>query len=551
MINFLKKHLDKEDSDLKKNNHAIKNQESQKKPKDITPKKNIKRLGWKAISNMEKEINDKEKTTSNLYYNGFITNASYDRHYTPKYPSSPEYKYEDPNDSYWNTSDRESVYIEHKSKYDWESNPVVPFDRFSLAYPAFTLIPIEKLGTIDIPPLPTLPKVSNIEYKNKENRQYFFLERLKSTHKNASKLIQQKNQEFQKIKDECDSVWERVQAEFSNKPNNNLAIENFLTYVLERHPLPYFFENKCKIKNDSKSSILIIQFTFPDYTEHEFKTGEYKSSSDWNPKYKYASKTLKKQIVENSLYSLIIRAAYICSKYLPEQQGKIIVVNVEQNWFDPSTGQPKFGIIASVQGEKGFFSSLDPLKLDSKACFKTLKGISSRSLQDISPVRPIMSLQKDDSRLIDNKDLNLEEDTNLAAMPWEDFEHLVAQLFELEFSKSGIEVKVTQASRDRGVDAILFDPDPLKGGKYILQAKRYTRTVDVSSVRDLYGTVMNEGANRGILITTSSYGPDSYEFAKDKPITLIDGSNLLSIFEKHQMKYRIDLEEARFLNSDN
>ena len=159
-----------------------------------------------------------------------------------------------------------------------------------------------------------------------------------------------------------------------------------------------------------------------------------------------------------------------------------------------------------------------------------------------------MSLQKDDPRLVDGKDLNLEEDTNLAAMPWDDFEHLVAQLFELEFSKSGVEVKVTQVSRDRGVDAILFDPDPIKGGKYILQAKRYTRTVDVASVRDLYGTVMNEGANRGILITTSSYGPDSYEFAKDKPITLIDGSNLLSIFEKHQMKYRIDLEEARSLN---
>ena len=162
-----------------------------------------------------------------------------------------------------------------------------------------------------------------------------------------------------------------------------------------------------------------------------------------------------------------------------------------------------------------------------------------------------MSLDKDDPRLVEGKDLNLDEGTNLAAMPWEDFEHLVAQIFELEFSKSGVEVKVTQVSRDRGVDAILFDPDPLKGGKYILQAKRYTRTVDVASVRDLYGTVVNEGANRGILITTSSYGPDAYEFAKDKPITLIDGSNLLSIFEKHQMNYRIDLEEARLLNLDN
>ena len=67
---------------------------------------------------------------------------------------------------------------------------------------------------------------------------------------------------------------------------------------------------------------------------------------------------------------------------------------------------------------------------------------------------------------------------------------------------------LTRASRDRGVDAIMFDPDPVRGGKYVLQAKRYTRTVDVAAVRDLYGTVVNEGANRGILVTTASYGPD-------------------------------------------
>ena len=65
---------------------------------------------------------------------------------------------------------------------------------------------------------------------------------------------------------------------------------------------------------------------------------------------------------------------------------------------------------------------------------------------------------------------------------------------------------------------IVFDPEPLKGGKYILQAKRYTNVVGVSAVRDLYGTLVNEGANRGILITTSSYGPEAYNFAKDKQI---------------------------------
>ena len=61
---------------------------------------------------------------------------------------------------------------------------------------------------------------------------------------------------------------------------------------------------------------------------------------------------------------------------------------------------------------------------------------------------------------------------------------------------------------------------------------------------------MNEGANRGILITTSSYGPDAYEFAKDKPISLVDGPNLLNLLREHGKKYKIDLEEAKLLNKD-
>ena len=61
---------------------------------------------------------------------------------------------------------------------------------------------------------------------------------------------------------------------------------------------------------------------------------------------------------------------------------------------------------------------------------------------------------------------------------------------------------MTQASRDGGVDAIAFDPDPIRGGKIVIQAKRYAYTVGVSAVRDLYGTLMNEGATKGILVTT-------------------------------------------------
>lgn len=141
--------------------------------------------------------------------------------------------------------------------------------------------------------------------------------------------------------------------------------------------------------------------------------------------------------------------------------------------------------------------------------------------------------------------MHMTKGENLAAMDWEDFEHLCRELFERAFASTGAEVKITQASRDQGVDAIIFDPDPLRGGKIIIQAKRYTNLVDVSAVRDLYGAVINEGAIKGILVTTSSYGPDSYSFAKDKPLTLLAGRELLGLLEQHGYKFRIDLAEAR------
>ena len=96
-----------------------------------------------------------------------------------------------------------------------------------------------------------------------------------------------------------------------------------------------------------------------------------------------------------------------------------------------------------------------------------------------------------------------------------------------------------------GVDTIMFDPDPIRGGKFVIQAERYTNAVGVSAVRDLYGTVMNEGASKGILVTTSSFGADSYEFAKDKPLTLLNGNNLLHLLNKHGYNARLDIVEAR------
>ena len=67
----------------------------------------------------------------------------------------------------------------------------------------------------------------------------------------------------------------------------------------------------------------------------------------------------------------------------------------------------------------------------------------------------------------------------------------------------------------------------------MIQAKRYKNTVGVAAVRELYGTLLNEGASKGILVATSSYGNASYEFAKDKPLQLVDGTQLLQLLKEY------------------
>ena len=203
--------------------------------------------------------------------------------------------------------------------------------------------------------------------------------------------------------------------------------------------------------------------------------------------------------------------------------------------------------VLSIQAKKEEFLLVNLANVDPKICFKSLKGVGSSKFHSLTPVAPVLAISREDKRFVASHEVvsQLNEGVNLAAMDWEDFEHLIRQIFEMEFKQAGGEVKITQASRDGGVDAIAFDPDVIRGGKTVIQAKRYTNTVPVSAVRDLYGTVLNKGASKGILVTTSDYGQDSYEFAKGKPLALLNGSNLLNLLGKHGHKAKIDLKEAK------
>lgn len=328
------------------------------------------------------------------------------------------------------------------------------------------------------------------------------------------------------------------------------AVEMYCKLVLERSDYPACLSKKAfNLTYNPESRILDVEYQLPLPDDlPSVKEVKYVQSRDSFEEVSLPSAQVN-ALYDSVLYQITLRTIHELCEADVAQAIDSIVFNGWITFTDKSTGHKATSCLLSLHVSKTSFAEINLAEVDPKACFKQLKGVGSAKLYGLVPVAPILQLNKEDKRFVSSYEVaqQLDEGTNLAAMSWEDFEHLIREVFELEFSGNGGEVKVTQASRDGGVDAVAFDPDPIRGGKIVIQAKRYTNVVGVSAVRDLYGTVMSEGATKGILVTTSDYGSDAYEFINGKPLTLLNGSHLLHLLEKHGHKARINLNEAKQL----
>ena len=208
-----------------------------------------------------------------------------------------------------------------------------------------------------------------------------------------------------------------------------------------------------------------------------------------------------------------------------------IVFNGQVETTNAATGKSERPCLVTLRTTRETFLDRDFARLDAEACLLDLSASLSKSPAELLPVRPVLEFNMVDPRFVEEADVlsELDQRPNLMKLKPGEFESLITNLF----TKMGLETRMTKASRDGGVDCVAFDNRAIFGGKVIIQAKRYKNTVPVSAVRDLFGSVHNEGATKGILVTTSGYGKASFDFANDKPLELLSGTNLLYLLKEH------------------
>ena len=120
---------------------------------------------------------------------------------------------------------------------------------------------------------------------------------------------------------------------------------------------------------------------------------------------------------------------------------------------------------------------------------------------------------------------------NLQSLTPIEFENLVKTLLQ----QMGFNATTTKVSGDGGIDIIALNEQPIVSGKYVIQCKRYAigNNIGEPVIRELYGVMMHENANKGILITTSDFSKKAISFAQYKAIELINGDSILSLLNKY------------------
>ncbi|MFJ4844930.1 MULTISPECIES: restriction endonuclease [unclassified Streptomyces] len=311
------------------------------------------------------------------------------------------------------------------------------------------------------------------------------------------------------------------------------AVEYFSAALYASSAWPEAMPRQLSAAYDPAGRQLVVNWELPKYgIVPEAKSVRYMPSTDQD------KETARPVAQRRALYRdvlaqcvlLVLRELFAADEFGALES---VALNGFVDDHDPATGRRAELVLATVMAARPAFTALDLEQVNAVDCLVDgLRGQLSARPDQRTAVRPGRVPGDVGGDVVSHGG---DDEPDLYTMDPIAFESLVADLFRA----MGMRAVTTQRSNDGGVDVEADDPAPIRGGKIVVQVKRYRSTVPPTAVRDLYGTVQDAGANKGVLVTTSGFGPGSRTFANGKPLELVSGGELVDLLHRHGLRGRL------------
>ncbi|MFE1241535.1 restriction endonuclease [Streptomyces tendae] len=311
------------------------------------------------------------------------------------------------------------------------------------------------------------------------------------------------------------------------------VVEYFSAALYTSTAWPEGFPRRVAMTYDPAARQLVVDWELPavgvvpqsKYVRYMYAADQYRET----PRPAGQRRALYKEVIAQCML-LVLHELFAA-----DESGALdsVALNGFVDGHDPTTGRRSQIFLATVMAACSSFRELHLAQVDAESCLaEALRGQLSARPDQLVAIRPGRRPEEVGHRVATHGG---DEEPDLYEMDPTTFEGLVAELFEA----MGMRAVTTQRSNDGGVDVRAFDPTPIRGGQIVVQVKRYRNTVPPTAVRDLYGTVQDAGANKGVLVTTSGFGPGAHTFANGKPLELIAGRELVDLLRRHGLRGRL------------
>ena len=307
------------------------------------------------------------------------------------------------------------------------------------------------------------------------------------------------------------------------------AGERYLGMVLAKVPLPSGFPRAFEVTYNPQAEQAVVQVELPGPAiVPTVRAVQYVQSKDEDRELARPAKEV------GELYRLIVsQAALLCVRDILDGDSLLasVAFNGHVRATNPATGRREYPCLISLNVERDAFEQLVLAEVKPAECLRYLRALVSPHPYDLEQIKPIVDFDLTKYRFIEGLDAvsTLDSRPDLMDLSPDEFEHLVRQVFEV----TGLEGWTTEHSRDDGVDAVMINKTPGRATLSIVQAKRYSKVVGVSHIRELAGAMEEKKAGHGILVTTSWFTSGCWQKAREHGrMELFDGPRLRALIKE-------------------